>query len=297
MSIIADIASWRKPKAKPVQPLAPLTVGPDDFIKQTLAEWKSHAQNIRNIAQTGQEFIEPYVLQKRIAGYDLNLLIATRSSQQWYDHLSCMADIEYVSQLRMIPPGAAVLDLGAHQGVYAVLFSKMAGQNGRVYAFEPFPVNAAIAQFNAVLNNCQIDVFEVGLSNKNGTATVNASTESVVQDESETSLTITLDKLDNYAYLAPDFIKIDVEGAEIDALSCSEKLLANRPNIYLEVHTSFFKRYGRTIDELFEVLPLQDYRCIIMHPGKPIGLYERQFEITEHCCMYLTTEEADRRIR
>ena len=294
MSIIADIASWKRPR--PVRPLAPLSVGPHDFIKQTLDLWKAHAKNSRNMSQTGQEFIEPYVLQKRLAGHDLNLLIATRSGQCWYDCFSCMADFEFLSQLRMIRPGDVVFDLGAHNGVYSVLFAKAAGPAGRVYSFEPFPVNAAIAQFNAVLNACNVEVFEVGLSNRSGKMVVNASTENVVYDASQTSLTITLDKLDNFAHLEPDFIKIDIEGAEIDALSCAKKVLARRPNIYLEVHTSFFKRFGRRVEEIFDVVPFKDYLCYIVHPGRPAGRYNREFEITEHCCMYLVKEEPYKRI-
>ena len=41
----------------------------------------------------------------------------------------------------IIKPGMRVLDLGANIGFYTVLFSKLVGENGKVFAFEPDPKN------------------------------------------------------------------------------------------------------------------------------------------------------------
>src|SRR5256885_8821899 len=43
-----------------------------------------------------------------------------------------------------IRPGMTIVDVGANIGYYTLLFSKLAGDNGRVYAFEPEPQNFAL---------------------------------------------------------------------------------------------------------------------------------------------------------
>jgi FkbM family methyltransferase len=186
--------------------------------------------------------------------------------------------------------------LGAHNGVYSVCFSKLVGPRGRVYAFEPFGANALVARFNSLLNDAGVKVFEVGISDKPGKLAMSAASERLVQNESEPTLTVALDTLDNYAHLKPDFLKIDIEGAEIDALAGARQVLARRPNICLEVHTHFFAQYGHRVEDLFDVLPMDDYLCYIDHPGHPLGVYHREFPITEQCHLFLLKEEPVERI-
>lgn len=46
---------------------------------------------------------------------------------------------EYDLLPSLIHPGACVLDIGANIGHYTAIFSKLAGQQGRVFVFEPIP--------------------------------------------------------------------------------------------------------------------------------------------------------------
>jgi protein-L-isoaspartate O-methyltransferase len=43
-----------------------------------------------------------------------------------------------------VRPGDVVLDVGAHIGYYTLLLSRLVGDQGRVYAFEPDPSNFAL---------------------------------------------------------------------------------------------------------------------------------------------------------
>ncbi len=48
-----------------------------------------------------------------------------------------------------------VLDIGAHSGFYSLLLSRLVGDEGRVFAFEPLPANFRILEENLSLNQIQ----------------------------------------------------------------------------------------------------------------------------------------------
>jgi FkbM family methyltransferase len=307
MNILSEVLSWKRPNLRRPMPSSAIAL-PErpcshevertstDRIQQILAKWTEDVTQCANMERTGQEFIEPYVLRTRILDFDIDLLIGTVTAKMWYDKVNLLTDVAYPAQLKMIKPGDVVFDLGAHNGVYSVCFSKLAGPQGRVYAFEPFPTNALLARFNSLLNDANVQVFEVGISNKRGELVMSAASERRVQKESEPTVAVSLDTLDRYAHLKPDFLKIDIEGAEIDALAGAKKVLARRPNICLEVHTHFFSEYNHRVEDLFDVLPMDDYICYIDHPNQPRGVYRREFPITEQCHLFLVKEDPVERI-
>jgi len=283
---------------KQLAPAAPphaLAGAPSSDLKASLRAWKAHAKKYQHLKLLGaQKLIEPYIVQKCVAGFSIDFLIATVEAKNWWDVPSCPYDIELLRQLRMIRPGDVVFDLGANHGFYALIFANLVGPEGRVYAFDPFPVNADLIRFNSRLNRMDIEVFEVGLSNEQKTVQASLGSQNINATDSADSLPI---RLDNYAHLRPDFIKIDIEGAEIDALQGAQRLLEHRPNLYIEVHTSFFKAFGRRLEELFDYLPLEDYLCFISHPGYEWARpYTSDVEIKEHCTLFLTREEPVRRV-
>ena len=54
--------------------------------------------------------------------------------------------------------GNVVLDIGAHIGYYALMFAKLVGPHGKVFAFEPEPGNFAILEKNVRVNDYLIAV-------------------------------------------------------------------------------------------------------------------------------------------
>src|ERR1700674_193031 len=53
---------------------------------------------------------------------------------------------------REVRSGEVVLDIGAHIGYYTLLFARLVGESGRVFAFEPDPANFAILSSNVAVN-------------------------------------------------------------------------------------------------------------------------------------------------
>jgi hypothetical protein len=98
--------------------------------------------------------------------------------------------------------------------------------------------------------------------------------------------------LDKYAELRPNFIKIDIEGAEIDALEGAKQILVKNHAFVIEMHPSFLPKFNKTPMEVFRFIDLNGYLCFVNYPGKESLLrYERQFELELPCALFLISKE------
>ena len=193
--------------------------------------------------------------------------------------------------LRLIRNGDCVLDVGANYGHYTVLYSHLVGSSGRVYGFEPVPQStrelhrriAGEAMYgNIVLSNAAVtdtSGLELTISIPNddyGQASLATHThgswrrgDNIVQLKCQT---ITLDD-----YLAKsdiqkvDFIKIDVEGAELLVLKGAANLLrTHRPVIHLEYFEQWSKAFGYSLTDLVTFLESCGYRNFFHEDLTPI---------------------------
>ena len=151
---------------------------------------------------------------------------------------------------RYLRPGDVVFDLGAHHGFLAMLAAKLVGEHGRVHAFEASVANFSRMQANLRLNrvpNCT--PVHAAVSDHCGAVHFSVS----VHDNSNTyvrsspyfknqpTVQVPALSLDEYLQASlsplPDFMKMDVEGAEYDALVGAGRLLSTKhPLLYLETH-------------------------------------------------------------
>ena len=148
--------------------------------------------------------------------------------------------------------GKIVYDVGAFVGLFALHCSRTAK---RIICYEPLEQTRARLTQNLRLNSIiNVDVRPFGVGRTPGTLTLSfnplmpggaslsdtlaagiASTGSSQSSEVQVT-TIDLDAI-NACLPAPDFIKIDIEGYELDALiGASATLRAHRPVLYLEMH-------------------------------------------------------------
>jgi FkbM family methyltransferase len=151
---------------------------------------------------------------------------------------------------RHVPAGAVVYDIGANVGFYSLLAARLAGPDGRVYAFEPAPGNAAAVRANAAANYPdRITVLELALGKSPGRAALSipadsswAYLERYAPDRSSGATVqvevATIDRLvADGTVMAPQLVKIDVEGAELDVLAgMKETMRRFQPVIVCEMH-------------------------------------------------------------
>lgn len=120
------------------------------------------------------------------------------------------------------------MDIGAFEGDTTLWFSNIVGPEGRVFAFEPFDKSYKLLVENIERNNVKNVVpipkalyrksgaFSM-IGHGQGAALVKSNYNSV--DNSNTIETITLDEYTQLRNLpGVDFIKMDIEGAEVAAL-------------------------------------------------------------------------------
>lgn len=149
----------------------------------------------------------------------------------------------------LVRPGDVCYDIGANVGFFSVLFARLVGTKGSVYAFEPVPANVSMIERNARLNDMKnIRVMPVALTRDDGEAELllarhvggavlkGAGTPPDLAGHLMVQ-TASLDSLISRLHLAlPKLVKIDVEGAEMDVLFGMEGILrATSPIVVLEL--------------------------------------------------------------
>jgi FkbM family methyltransferase len=161
-------------------------------------------------------------------------------------HGSWLGSYEYEKQLlfqQIVTEGSVVYDIGSHSGFYTLLASVLVGRSGKVVAFEPNPNNLYYLKEHLQLNHIEnVIVIEAAVSDSRGEVSfVGSGFTGHISSQGEFSVkTVALDELINLGEIPiPNFLKIDIEGAEILALSGAKSLLRKfRPTILLATHGS-----------------------------------------------------------
>ncbi len=137
-----------------------------------------------------------------------------------------------------IKPGDHVIDAGASEG----FFTQYALQRGaRVLALEPVPslAEALKKTFAAEIACGQVKVIPVALAATSARAHLDLKQERIYESQlSSTGLEIQTICLDDIAGQEPvDFIKMDIEGAEVNAIRGGAKLITtNKPRLAIAVY-------------------------------------------------------------
>ena len=171
-----------------------------------------------------------------------------------------------------VQPGELVFDIGAHYGEYAVLFAALVGEKGRVVSFEPDEAALPMLHANVRLNGFEqrVRVEEMAVFDAKSTrqlfarhgnaqsSLARAGLGGASTDEDVEHYTITTTTLDDYIRCArlsaPDYIKLDIEGAEINALRGATTALRSKTVILCELHPYAWPEFGTSFDDLLRVI-------------------------------------------
>lgn len=164
--------------------------------------------------------------------------------------------------LREVRPGSVFLDLGANVGYFSLLVGSKV-KAARVIAFEPNPDIAARLRDSAQANGLgeALEVVEMALSDRAGEVSFGIDPENsghsrFAQAEHENVITVQTVALDDWLEENPpggevSVLKLDVEGAEMQALRGMERLLSRaRPALIVEGLDDMLREFGSSLDEL-----------------------------------------------
>lgn len=180
---------------------------------------------------------------------------------------------------KIIKPGMVIVDIGAHVGYFTRIFSRLAGKNGVVYAFEADPENFELLQKNTKhLKN--IKICRLAISDHAGEIDFyhceeKAGCHSTLPDQplnfKMRKISVPADTLDNIIAREKinriNIIKMDIEGGEPKAIAGMQNLLNKNQNIkmVLEFAPAWIKKTLNPLDflkkisaygfEIFAVLP------------------------------------------
>lgn len=168
-----------------------------------------------------------------------------------------------------------ILDVGANIGLYAIRFA-MRFDQAKVYAFEPMPITNAFLQRNVAVNAVgdRVSCFNYGLSETSGvvdffispSAGTNASLLNVAGAEDTqrvVGLTLTLDQWTANQNVEPDFIKCDVEGAELLVFRGGRSTLEeHKPIVFSELLRKWSKPFGYHPNDVLAFFARLGYKCL-----------------------------------
>lgn len=143
-----------------------------------------------------------------------------------------------------VKKGMVAYDLGGHVGFYTLLFSRLVGENGRVYVFEPNPRNLFYLQGHLKMNEIKNAVIlPIGVAKGRNFLFFDDETNSSMGHfaERKSSLFVPVYDLDflvsNNLIPPPNVIKIDVEGAEKEILlGARETIIRYNPLMQIALH-------------------------------------------------------------
>jgi len=189
---------------------------------------------------------------------------------------------------KVLRPGMTVFDIGAHIGQFTLLFASLVGPSGRVFAFEPCDSTMRRLKAHILLNG-----FNNVITEKVAVYSINSShvklnifpqrysfwntigkpkmfsrdhPNQIEPVDQEVVRTVTINEYCRSRRIqALDYLKVDVEGAELDVLKSCSGLLKRGAIRYIqfEVSQAMVKGMGRDGTEVFKLLKDFGYEC---HP-------------------------------
>ncbi len=222
-------------------------------------------------------------------GRALTIRIADPLAEGWYDHdWDAGTEILLLARRGRLAPGARVFDLGAHQGVVALMLAGVVGPDGQVIAVEASPHNARIAQQNAVANACrQLVVVHAAVGAEDGSLWFEDRWNGAVSRKEGVGVAVDGVSIDTLTrrHGIPDVLFIDVEGFELHAMRGAGQTLAlHRPDLFVEAHVGAGLEHFGTIDDLLALIP--DGYEVLVAPGEAgdfVPLSEGRFLLSERC--------------
>ncbi|MFW9801863.1 MAG: FkbM family methyltransferase [Candidatus Thorarchaeota archaeon] len=166
-----------------------------------------------------------------------------------------------------VTPGCIAVDIGANVGYFTLLFARLVGASGKVFAFEPDERMFPFLEENVRLNGYEnVNLDSRAISDHNGQQRFflnsHLSRSGLTPSRNIKRITeVETVRLDNLNLERVDWVKIDVEGSELSVLKGMKRTISENPDIRIIVE--FVPEHiigsGNDINEFFDLLDGFDF--------------------------------------
>jgi FkbM family methyltransferase len=181
-----------------------------------------------------------------------------------------------------LEPQDTFWDIGAHIGYFSLLAAQALHPGGQVAAFEPAKEAYARLKDNISLNPYQnISIYNLAVSHSEGEArlflagdmadsSANLYNPKEDQTREEIVRTVALDQFSReMPWARPDFLKIDVEGAELAVLQGAAKTIGDfLPLLLMEMEEKNLRAVGLTKGDIRDFLNNFGYQAAFLYKGR-----------------------------
>lgn len=184
------------------------------------------------------------------------------------------------------------IDVGACFGWYSVLLSMLVGIGGKVHSFEPLPRNYHFLIKNLGLNNTtNVSAYNFGLGNSNLDSklylpknAVSGALKPHAAEENCNIFNVKIKKLDDIiksdllGFDSLDFVKVDIEGAELLFLEGAEETIKKfKPTLMVEIQYSSTKLYGYNPIDIYNRLVDLGYTSYTVNNNSELESSDQNF--------------------
>ena len=209
----------------------------------------------------------------------------------------------------LIEDNFAIFDIGANIGWYGIGITK-AKTNIKMFAFEPIPKTYKNLLVNIELNKSQnIQTFNIGLYKEKTQLTFyfypeisgNASSVNLSAESDPEIIKCDVDTMDNFVkehnVIKLDFIKMDIEGAELFAFEGGIDTIEKfKPIVFTEMLRKWSAKFGYHPNQIIEIFAKMNYDCFFVNENRLEIIKEMTEETIETNFFFLHKEKHSEQI-
>ena len=237
-----------------------------ELVRRTLpAEALSFLRSAKLFYST--QTYNPKLVRHSYAGHAFLVHIKDAYAELVYDH-----DWPEPKELTLLKrhglkSGATAFNLGAHQGIVALMLASIVRESGQVIAVEASPYNAKVCELNRVTNNAtNLQILNAAIAAEQGRLRFADSLCGHV-DDGHGGVEVAARTIDDLAndYGHPAVLYIDVEGYECEALRGATRTLSFGSDCFVEVHGGVgLEKYGGSVAKLLSFFPAERYELFFV---------------------------------
>lgn len=185
---------------------------------------------------------------------------------------------------RILKPGSIVIDIGANIGFFTKFLSGCVGEKGHVYAFEPDKTNFHHLK-NELKGSTNTTIVQKAVSATSGKLTLytsdllNVDHRTYEPENYRDKYSVEKTSVDDFVNgrFKVDFIKMDIQGFEMEALKGMENTLRNNNDIVLlmELWPYGLLQAGSSVTEVVDFIAAIGLNIYSVHSGFPV-LFSKQ---------------------